>query len=158
MLGQLNEEEVEQLLKEKLVGRIGCCLNGLPYIVPMSYAYVNGYIYARTFEGMKLDIMRQNPSICFQVDDIPDMSNWKSVIAWGQFEELTEKSGRNEALQILMERKFPLLPGNMIKFAKDWPFITKEDFDNIPGVPFRILLTKKTGRFEINKSAYACVM
>ena len=158
MLGQLNEEEVEQLLKEKLVGRIGCCTEGLPYIIPISYAYVNGYIYARTFEGMKLDIMRQNPSICFQVDDIPDMSNWKSVIAWGEFEELTERSERNKALQILMERKFPLLSGAMTKFAKDWPFITKEDFDDIPGIAFRVLLTEKTGRFEINKSAYACVM
>ena len=154
MLGQLNEVEIEKLLEEKFIGRIGCCLNGLTYIVPISYAYVNGCIYARTFEGMKLDIMRKNPTICFQVDDIPDMSNWKSVIAWGEFEELTEKSERNKALQILMERKLPLLSSTMTKFAKDWPFITEEGFDEIPGVAFRILLTEKTGRFEINKSAY----
>jgi nitroimidazol reductase NimA-like FMN-containing flavoprotein (pyridoxamine 5'-phosphate oxidase superfamily) len=154
MLGQLSEEQIEQLLEENFVGRVGCCLNGLAYIVPISYAYMDGYIYARTFEGMKLDIMRQNSSICFQVDDIPDMSNWKSVIGWGQFEELTERNERNKALQILMERKLPLLSSTMTKFAEDWPFITEENFDEIPGVAFRILLTEKTGRFEINKSAY----
>jgi nitroimidazol reductase NimA-like FMN-containing flavoprotein (pyridoxamine 5'-phosphate oxidase superfamily) len=158
MLGQLNEEQIEQLLKEKFVGRIGCCTNGLTYIVPISYAYIHGYIYARTFEGMKLDTMRQNSSICFQVDDIPDMSNWKSVIAWGQFEELTEKIERNKALQILMERKLPLLSSTMAKFAKDWPFIADEDFDNIPGIVFRIMLTEKTGRFEMNESAYDFAM
>jgi uncharacterized protein len=154
MLGQLKEEEIEQLLEEKFIGRIGCSLNGRTYIVPISYAYIDGYIYARTFEGMKLNIMRQNPIICFQVDDIPDMSNWKSVIAWGEFEELNERSNRNNALQILMERKLPSLSSTMTKFTKDWPFITEEGFDEIPGVAFRILLTEKTGRFEINKSAY----
>lgn len=32
--------------------------------------------------------MRANPEVCSQVDEIDDMANWRSVIAWGRYEEL----------------------------------------------------------------------
>ena len=32
--------------------------------------------------------MRANPFVCFEVEDIDDLANWHSVIAWGVFEEL----------------------------------------------------------------------
>ena len=33
-------------------------------------------------------MMRANPFVCFEVEDIDDLANWHSVIAWGVFEEL----------------------------------------------------------------------
>jgi len=157
MIGTLNIEEIEEVLYQNFVGRIGCHANGRTYIIPLSYAYDSGYIYVRSFGGLKIDIMRQNASICFEVDNMIDMSNWKSVIAWGEFEELTNNEERNKALRILMERKLPALSSKMVKLSKAWPFY-EEDNDDIPGIVFRVLLVEKTGRFELNNASYPFII
>ena len=61
MIDKLTNEEIEKTLHQNFIGRIGCHVNGLTYIVPVSYAYKDGYVYVRSFEGMKLNIMRTNP-------------------------------------------------------------------------------------------------
>ena len=157
MIDKLTQEEIEETLRENFIGRIGCHANGVTYIVPVSYAYNEGCIYVRSFEGMKIDIMRKNPSICFEVDNITDMSNWRSVIARGIFEELPQGEERNNGLRILMERRLPALSSINAKFSEEWPFATK-NYDSIPGVIFRIQLTEKTGRFELNTITYPFAM
>ena len=53
-------------------------------------------LYAHSLEGLKISIMRKNPTVCFQVDTMKDMADWESVLLWGTFEELTnEKDIRN---------------------------------------------------------------
>ena len=91
MFGKLNSEEIDQLLNNQLVGRIGCHSDGVTYVVPISYAFDGNNIYAHSFKGLKLTIMRKNPKVCFEVDDTQDLANWKSVICWGEFEELTDE-------------------------------------------------------------------
>jgi uncharacterized protein len=157
MLGKLNAEEIEEILKETFVGHLGCHADGLTYVVPISYAYADGSIWGRTFEGMKMDIIRQNPSVCFQVETIPSISNWRSVIAWGEFDELTEREEKDKALKILLERRTPSVSSLMTKLAADWPFCNI-DCDKVPGIFFKIFLTQKTGRFEMNQTNYAFVM
>jgi len=157
MIDKLTNEEIEKTLHQNFVGRIGCHVNGLTYIVPVSYAYKDGYIYVRSFEGMKVNIMRANPAVCFEVDTMLDMSNWRCIIARGNFEELPHGEERNKGLRILMERKLPALSSVNARLSKEWPFIT-DDYDSIPGVVFRILLTEKTGRFELNSASYSFVM
>ena len=156
MIDRLNDDEIEQVLHQNFIGRIGCHANGQTYIVPVSYAYHDQYIYVRSFEGLKISIMRENPALCFEVDVINDMSNWKSVIAWGAFEELTNVEDRSQALRILMGRKLPALSSINSKLSNEWPFAT-EDYDTIPGVLFRILLKEKTGRYELNTDTYAFI-
>jgi uncharacterized protein len=85
MLGTLSVEEIDVLLKNQLVGRLGCHTAGETYIVPISYAYDGDYIYCHTYEGKKVDMMRKNNKVCFEVDDLQTMAEWKSVIIQGQF-------------------------------------------------------------------------
>jgi nitroimidazol reductase NimA-like FMN-containing flavoprotein (pyridoxamine 5'-phosphate oxidase superfamily) len=47
-------------------------------------------------QGLKIDMMRHHPSVCFEVDEIVDSNNWKSVIINGIFEEITDKAELNE--------------------------------------------------------------
>jgi nitroimidazol reductase NimA-like FMN-containing flavoprotein (pyridoxamine 5'-phosphate oxidase superfamily) len=76
------------------------------------------------------------------------MANWKSVVAWGTFEELTGEDERNEGLQKLLERILPDISSDTVKLSPQWPFPT-EDYTKIEGIVFRIRLTEKTGRFEM---------
>ena len=154
MLGKLSELQIERFLQSQIVGRIGCHGNGETYVVPISYAYDGTYIYARTYEGKKLDMMREEPRICFEVDTLRDLSEWKSVIGWGEFEELKDPDERKHALQILMDRNLPILSSVTMHLSADWPFHS-DDTDYTDGVVFRIKLVDKTGRFETNVASPA---
>ena len=149
MLGTLKNNEIEHFLTNQLVGRIGCHADGTTYVVPVSYGYDGTYIYGRSEEGLKTAIMRKNPEVCFEVDDMKDMANWKSVIMWGVFEELTDSTERNKAIKILADRILPLVSSETTHFFDNWPF-PDNDSNNVKGIIFRIRLTKKTGRFENN--------
>jgi len=147
MFGQLNETEIEHLLTSQVLGRIGCHADGRTYVVPISFAYDGKYIYGHTEEGMKIDMMRRNPAVCFEVDTLANMANWQSIICQGEFEELTNTEERNEALKILLGRKLPLISSKTVQLSPHWPF-PPEELANITGIVYRIALQEKTGRFE----------
>ncbi|HRE50733.1 MAG TPA: pyridoxamine 5'-phosphate oxidase family protein [Flavitalea sp.] len=151
MIGKLTDPEIEETLAKAFIGRIGCHADDLTYVTPVSYAYDGKHIYVRTSEGMKVNMMRQNPKVCFQVDQMENMANWKSVIVWGVFEELRDPELRNNALEKLADRIYPLVSSETVHFSHEWPF-KPADMASIKGVVFRIAIDKKTGRFE-NSSA-----
>ena len=102
MWGDLNKSQIDDLLKSELIGRIGCFDGNKVYVVPVTYAYDNGYIYGHTKDGLKIRMMRNNQNVCFEIDWMKDMSNWKSVIVYGTFEELNGDDANN-GLKILMK-------------------------------------------------------
>jgi len=147
MFGQLQDHEIEDLLKHQLIARLGCFADGKVYVVPISFAYDGKSIYALSREGMKVEMMRKNPNVCLQIDNLGQMDNWQSVIIWGKFEELIEKHERNEALTRLMERSLPAVTSELVHISPHYPFLT-DQLENIAGVVYRISITEKTGRFE----------
>ena len=54
MLGELSKEQIESLLKELPVGRIGCHADGITYIVPVNYVYDGINLYAHSAKVMKI--------------------------------------------------------------------------------------------------------
>lgn len=138
---------MEKVLKENVIGRLGCQREGKMYILPLSYAYDGKYIYAHSLEGLKISIMRTNPTVCFQVDTMKDMADWESVLLWGTFEELASQEDKKVAVQNLMNRKLPLVSSETVKLSPEWPFHTG-DYSTISGIFFRINITEKTGRYE----------
>ena len=156
MFGNLEPVEIENLLHDQLIGRIGCHWDHTTYIVPISYAYDGKFIYAITHEGMKVNILRKNRQVCFEVENILELDNWQTVICWGEFEELADGTERHEGLEILYHRHLPIQTSATTKLSPEWPF-RPTDIDKIKGVVFRIRLIKKTGRFEkrVEVSSYA---
>ena len=148
MFGKLNNTEIEEVLTQQIIGRIGCHANNTTYIVPISYAYDGECIYARTYEGLKISLMRKNPRVCFQVDAMANLANWKSVIAWGDFKELTEAKERNAGIQKLLAREISGIASETMKLFPVWPFSSKAYLDELDGIIFCIRLDEKTGRFE----------
>ena len=152
MFGQLQDHEIEDLLKHQLIARLGCFADGKVYVVPISFAYDGKSIYALSREGMKVEMMRKNPQVCLQIDNLGQMDNWQSVIVWGSFEELTDKELRNDALQKLMGRVLPAVTSELVHISPNYPFM-QEHTETIVGVVYRITITEKTGRFEKNMTA-----
>jgi nitroimidazol reductase NimA-like FMN-containing flavoprotein (pyridoxamine 5'-phosphate oxidase superfamily) len=152
MFGKLNSTEIESLLHGQLIGRIGCHSLNTTYIVPISYAYDGEFIYAITHEGMKINIMRQNLQVCFEVENMTNLANWQTAICWGQFEELKDGSERREGLHILYNQPLPMITSDTTRLSSSWPF-APANIDKIIGVVFRIRLTRKSGKFEKHEEA-----
>lgn len=88
MLRELSPEITEHLLRNQFFGRIGCAADGQVLVVPVTYLYDGQAIYGQTHEGTKTRLLRQNPAVCFEVDEVCSPSDWRSVVVHGIYEEL----------------------------------------------------------------------
>lgn len=149
MTGELNEHQINNILTSQLFGRLACCEDKYPYIVPITFAYDGNYIYGHTFEGKKMEVLRKNPNVCFEVDIANDISNWQSAIVFGQFEEL-EKEDIEEAKTLFTNKVLPLLTSSSIHQHEHDEGKGHElpDTGRIKPIMFRIKINEKCGRFE----------
>jgi nitroimidazol reductase NimA-like FMN-containing flavoprotein (pyridoxamine 5'-phosphate oxidase superfamily) len=143
MLGTLDRDQIDRVLQACAVGRIGVHSLGRTYVVPVSYVYDGDAIYGRSADGLKIRMMRANPEVCFEVDDIDDMANWRSVITWGTYEEL-KGDVAVAAMNLLSSRLAPLTSSETAGQVERG----KGHAGNGVEVAYRIRLTERTGRFE----------
>ncbi len=97
----------QKILDTQHFGRLSCSFAEQPYIIPITYVYHEGYIYGQTDEGTKLEIIRLNKNVCFEVSRVTGPGTWESVVVSGIFEELTD-SAAVAARNIFMEKAFPI--------------------------------------------------
>ena len=63
-----SREEIESILREETLGYLGLSMDGMPYVVPLNYAYVEGkLLFHGALTGKKLDYLKANPRVCFTV-------------------------------------------------------------------------------------------
>ncbi|MHB8146994.1 MAG: pyridoxamine 5'-phosphate oxidase family protein [Vulcanimicrobiaceae bacterium] len=140
VLGELSAGNIDDVLLENVIGRIGCHAFGHTYVVPVTYVYHAGFVYGHGRLGMKIHMMRQNPRVCFEVDTMDDFGNWQSIIAWGVYEEL-HGEGADRALALLTEGVAARLEGP--------PGETVHPHNGMDAsIVYRIVLEEKTGRYE----------
>ncbi|MEK6325561.1 MAG: pyridoxamine 5'-phosphate oxidase family protein [Acidobacteriota bacterium] len=109
MLTPLTREEARTLLIESRVGRLGCIYEGGPYVIPVNYVFDGADVYIHSLPGRKLAALRASPRAC-QVDNIADEYHWRSAIAFGSYEEVTDPAERDRALDVLLARYPHLTP------------------------------------------------
>jgi nitroimidazol reductase NimA-like FMN-containing flavoprotein (pyridoxamine 5'-phosphate oxidase superfamily) len=147
MTGSLTEQQMRTLLTSQVIGRLGGSVKGLPYVIPISYAYEHPYTYSHTREGTKVFMMRQNKQICLQVDQIDNLANWRSVMAWGTYEELSGDEAE-EGLLILKNRLSPLTTSVYSRSLLDLQAGELSRATEAREVIFRIKLDMMSGRYE----------
>lgn len=141
MLGVLDGDQIDRVLHAQVVGRIGVHADGRTYVVPVSYVYDGNAVYVHSPVGQKIRMLRAAQQVCFEVDDIRDLGNWQSVIAWGRYEELSGDLAR-AAMNLLASRLAPLT-------ASETAGPSGPDGATAAGsVAFRIRLEERTGRYE----------
>ena len=148
MIGTLNETQVNALLDRILYGHLGCQAGGKLYVVPISFARDGDILYGHTTDGLKIDIMRENPNVCVQVDEVKDLAEWESAIVWGRYEELKDKD-EIEAMVKLIDRYGPIfdtIPDADERGRDVAP--PRLDGRAAHHVLYRVKITEKSGRFE----------
>ena len=139
MMTMLNDSAARKVLQSARVARLGCIVNGEPYVVPISCHLEDDCLYSHSLPGLKISALRENPRACVQVDEIEGDLHWRSAIAFGKYEEITKSNEREEILTRLL-RKFPLLTPVESAIAVD---------ASVPQViVFRIRIDRLTGVSE----------
>jgi nitroimidazol reductase NimA-like FMN-containing flavoprotein (pyridoxamine 5'-phosphate oxidase superfamily) len=147
MIATLSTGQIEQLLHEQVIGRIGCHARGQTYVVPITYAYLDGAIVCHTGNGLKVRMMRENPEVCFEVEDLRHLPRWASVIALGRYEELHGEEADRALGQLVARLKAtpPALSSMPWQGAGTTEAISGA---SRPEIMFRIVLVEKSGRRE----------
>jgi nitroimidazol reductase NimA-like FMN-containing flavoprotein (pyridoxamine 5'-phosphate oxidase superfamily) len=118
IIQELTAAECEDFLGRATVGRLGCAHNGQPYIVPVSlyFGREERCLYGFSTVGKKIEWMRENPSVCVEVDAISDQHQWTTVLIMGRYEELDasdeQDRARRRALHLFQEQSRWWLPGS----------------------------------------------
>lgn len=146
MMGELSAAEIDEVLRAEVLGRIGCIADGWPYVVPVNYVYEGGSIYANGAEGLKLRAMRENPHVCFEVEQIRGMANWKTVIVRGRFEELLHDE-QERAIDIMAMRLARAETSASSKLVQQDDVYRREGFHR--PILFGIRVEDSSGRFEL---------
>ena len=137
MIKDLSPDKSRELLRRERLARLGCIADGEPYIVPVSYISDGEHALVHSLPGRKIMAMRANPRVCLQVDDIEDEFNWKSVIAFGVYEEIRNPEERSLAMNRLLAC-FPQLTPVETRIADDAgapdPIIFRIKIDKITGL------------------------
>jgi uncharacterized protein len=77
--------EIESIIQQAQVCRVGLSDGNIPYIVPMNFGYKDNCLYFHcAAEGKKLDIIRQNSEVCFEIDiDVQIIKSTERICKWG---------------------------------------------------------------------------
>lgn len=149
MRRNLKEEECIALLEKNYIGHLAYISQGQPYCVPITYFYdlETNTITSYSSEGHKLASMRKNRAVSLAVDEITSITSWKSVLAIGTFEELTQIDAKHmlhkfsEGVKEIIKEH----TGGNPKYISE--FSAKIDVEESPTV-FRIKIQELTGKLR----------
>jgi nitroimidazol reductase NimA-like FMN-containing flavoprotein (pyridoxamine 5'-phosphate oxidase superfamily) len=142
LIRELSPTECAEVLERMDVGRLACCKDGQPYVVPIHYSLdvERSCLYSFSAIGQKVLWMRQNPKVCLEVEDIGDRTHWQTVVVFGRYEEIHDSPEEAEARQ-RAEKRF--------QKRRDWwlPAAARvESHQPHAVVVYRIQIEKVTGR------------
>jgi len=108
---------IEEIIGKADVCRIALAINNIPYIVTMNFGYSGGENPSIFFhcanEGRKLEIIRKNKYVCFEMDIDHQIfrgtmgcdwgMKYRSVVGYGNISIITEKEAKKTGLDCIMK-------------------------------------------------------
>jgi len=149
MIEKLTNAQIEEVLKDNVWGHLGCSDGFNTYVYPFNYLYDGKYITCHSQRGFKTQVMQQNNRVCFQVDEVRDDKDWKSVMVLGEYQEVDDEREYNDASRAFADRRLflKISESSIMSDINDQDKKIQLTDDSKP-VIFRIVIDKKTGRFE----------
>ena len=107
------KSEIESIIRNALVCRLGLTDNGTPYIVPLCFGYKDNRLYFHSAKvGRKIEILKRNSEVCFEFDDNVEVQaakaacdwgmKYRSVIGYGRASFVEDPEEKRNALDVIM--------------------------------------------------------
>lgn len=112
--------EIDEILTQSKIGRLGTCLDGIPYVTPVNFVHDGQKIFFHSArEGRKVTNISANPNVCFEVDEVGDIiakepicrssTTYRSVIIFGTAAQVSETEPKLSALRKMAQKYAPHL-------------------------------------------------
>ena len=145
----IDRNVIEDILQKSLICRIGMISDGVPYIVPLNYGYDNNIIYIHSAsEGKKMDILKANNKVCFEIEDTTEIirkdlscdwaTKYRSLIGYGTIDIITDSEQKKRGLDIIMTQHGKTM-NNVYK---------EEQVENL--VILKLTIERVTGKQSLN--------
>ena len=110
-----DQASIEAILRRATVCRIGLVGKEGPYVIPMSFGYDAHCLYLHcASEGKKLDLIREDPRVAFEVDldheVVPQVSpcgwtlRYRSVVGSGRAVLVEDPEEKRRGLEIILRQ------------------------------------------------------
>lgn len=143
----LSKHESMHVLKTNYIGHLAFIWENQPYVLPITYYYseADNCLISYSSEGHKMDAMRLNRSISLGVTEIDSVSNWKSILVYGTFQEVDGTHAKEQL------HKFTTGVKRIMEVKEDKHPQKVNDFSNRTGsksspVIYRINVTDISGK------------
>ncbi len=136
--------EIEQILNSAQLCHLSMVDNGKPYVVPLNFGYESGALYFHSApEGRKIDVIRKNHEVCFNIIGRYDLVTGESACSWsarytsvtgtGKAEIIADREGKERGLKALMAQ-----------YTEDKYDFSDEDLDGM--VVIKVEIEKMEGK------------
>ena len=109
---------IESIIQKASVCRLGLSSNNMPYIVPLNFGYKDRCLYFHCVEeGKKIDMLRSNNSVCFEMDIENELvkaqepckwsMKYSSVIGFGKAFFVKDPGEKKKGLDVIMAHYSP---------------------------------------------------
>lgn len=107
---------LESILSTATICHLAMMDGNRPYLLPFNFGYHDGCLYIHAAcEGKKIDLLKQNNRVCFEVtlqaDVIPGekpchwSTRYRSIVGYGRVDIITDFDEKCQGLDILMRQQ-----------------------------------------------------
>jgi uncharacterized protein len=137
MIQELTAHEIDQILRRERLGRIGSTSVGHVEITPIIYGYDGDSIFGHSRFGRKIQYMRGNPEVCFEVEEVVNPTSWHVVVLRGTYVEISDPQERDVAMRRILAQAGGGPESSAVQLERG---------DDL--VIYRIAITDRSGRRE----------
>jgi len=134
---------IDTIMQSSRVFRLGLTDGNAPYVVPLCFGYDGQALYFHCApEGRKIELLRRNNKVCFEVDLLEEIIEHEQACRWGLRFQSVIGSGtatfletieeKRQGLEILMKQYSP----NDFTFPEDilsHTMVVRIDIESISG-------------------------
>lgn len=111
-----NKEEMEGIIKNAIICRLGLSYNDHPYIVPLNFGYEDNEFHFHCAKGgKKMEMIQKNNKVCFEIETDTKLikgehacvgwtMHYSSVIGFGKAFIIDELDEKKRSLDIIMKQ------------------------------------------------------
>ncbi|MBW1693345.1 MAG: pyridoxamine 5'-phosphate oxidase family protein [Deltaproteobacteria bacterium] len=110
-----DKKAIEGIILKSTVCKLAMCDRHQPYIVPLCFGFKDNILYFHSApKGKKIDILKNNPNVCFEFDIFTQViksakackwgMKYRSVIGYGKASFVTDENLKRQAFDIIMKQ------------------------------------------------------
>ena len=110
-----DQQIIAEVLNGSKICRIAMMDGDKPYLLPFNYGHADRCLYIHSAPaGKKIDLLRKNPSVCFEIEHTARLITkesackwatlYRSVVGYGNVEIVTDFESKQRGLEIIMSQ------------------------------------------------------